>query len=357
MLKQKIADRIYRPARNRDGGDFLFSLFESLYGLGQGLKNRHLEKSEKKRLPVPVISVGNVVAGGTGKTPMTAALARILADEGFRVAVLSRGYGGKLVKKGGRVSDGKEVFLKADMAGDEPCLLAATTPASVYVGADRYRSGLRAVEEGAEILLLDDGFQHRILHRDLDIVLLDSQQPFGNGRLLPRGSLRERPSSLLRAHALVFTRWEGGEFRHEGLCQWAEAAGIPVFFSRHEQLAMGGEAPLPLSSEKVLAFSALADGRSFVDGLLKKGWNVGGVLKFPDHHPYGPSAMEPLVEKARRMGAKALITTAKDAVKLPDASLWPLPLHVVDVRMDFLNPSAFTHWLKGELDKILRVEK
>ncbi|TYT75629.1 tetraacyldisaccharide 4'-kinase [Desulfobotulus mexicanus] len=357
MLKQKIAERIYRPARNRDAGDYLFSFFESLYGLGLGLKNRHLDKSQKKRLPVPVISVGNVVAGGTGKTPMVRTLAHMFADEGFRVAVLSRGYGGKLVKKGGRVSDGKEVFLGADMAGDEPCLLAATSPASVYVGADRYRSGLRAVSDGAEILLLDDGFQHRNMHRDLDIVLLDSRHPFGNGRLLPRGSLREKPSALLRAHALVFTRCDGEESAHEGLCRWAETAGIPVFFSRHAQVGMDGQAVLPVSSGKVLAFSALADDRSFVEGLLEKGWNVGGVLKFPDHHPYGPSAMDQLADKARNMGAEALVTTAKDAVKLPDPSVWPLPLYVVDVRMDFLNPSLFSKWLKGETEKILEAGK
>ena len=145
-----------------------------------------------KRLPCVVISIGNVTMGGSGKTPLTIYIAKKLCHLGYRVAVLSRGYGGKAEKSGAIVSDGSQIFVSADVSGDEPYMMAqqlASTP--IIVGADRYRSGKIAVRSfNPDVILLDDGFQHRRLARDLDLVLLDASKPGGNGYLFPRGVLR-----------------------------------------------------------------------------------------------------------------------------------------------------------------------
>ena len=168
-------------------------------------------------LPRPVISVGNLTVGGTGKTPAVAMLARHFIARGKKVAVLSRGYGGALRGREALVSDGETIFLSAVEAGDEPFLLASSVPGlAVVVGSDRYGAGLRALERLApDIFILDDGFQHLRLRRDLNILLLDSSRPFGNERVLPAGLLREPQSAGNRADLIIYTRSsEGGEPDH-----------------------------------------------------------------------------------------------------------------------------------------------
>ena len=167
---------------------------ERLYGLGRGtssLLRRRLRQS--KRLPCPVLSVGNLVTGGTGKTPLTAFLARRLQAAGCRVAILSRGYGGRAIGIN-VVSDGRRIVLTYPQAGDEASLLAHKLPGvPVITGPDSFQAGLLAWEKfRPELLMLDDGFQHFQLYRDLDVVLLDAARPFGNGRLLPRGHCGNR---------------------------------------------------------------------------------------------------------------------------------------------------------------------
>lgn len=348
MIRDKMTKRLLRSGRDADGLDSLLSLLEKGYRGAIRYRNRRFDERIPERLPVPVISVGNIVAGGTGKTPFVRFLARMLGAEGLHVAILSRGYGGALEKRGGRVSDGKNLFLGPEQAGDEPFLLAKTTTASVYVGSDRYRSGLRAVAEGAGIVLLDDGFQHRKLYRDLDLVLLDTRRPLGNGRLLPRGSLREEPSALLRAHGLILTHCPEEENGPGDLPASLFSGHLPVFRSARRSVAWpradGGSIP----PERVLAFSGIADPEGFAQGLSRSGWRLATSLAFPDHHSYRSGDMRILVETARKAGAEALVTTAKDAVKLPDASLWPLKLHVLDVDMVFFG-KAFDSWLKEKL--------
>ena len=182
-----------------------------LYGLGAWLRRTLYARGwlRTKKLPAPVVSVGNLTVGGTGKTPVVACLARLWRDRGKRVAILSRGYGGQ--SRGVTcISDGRNTYKKPPEVGEEPYWLARTLPGvAVYTGACRYAAGLAAWEEfKPDLFLLDDGFQHFQLHRDLDLVLLDAASPFGNGRLLPRGPLREPLAVLAAAQGLILTRFD-----------------------------------------------------------------------------------------------------------------------------------------------------
>jgi len=192
-----------------------FSLLSLPYGGAVRARNRLFDSGflEQQRIGCPVISVGNLTVGGTGKTPMVILLAGMLKDRGLRPAVLSRGYGGKNRADVLVVSDGMRVLAGPDEAGDEPVLIARRLgDVPVLAGPKRVITGRHALEHfSVDAILLDDGFQHRYLHRDLDIVLLDSRQPLGNGFLLPRGPLREPPSALARAGVIAFTRSKGGD--------------------------------------------------------------------------------------------------------------------------------------------------
>ena len=178
------------------------------------------------RLPCPVISVGNLTVGGTGKTPMTLYLARWFMDRGKRVVILSRGYGGSLEGTIRIVADGSTILLSPGDAGDEPYLLANSLPGvMVVIGSDRYQAGCLALERlNPDIFILDDGFQHLRLKRDLNLLLLDCEKPFGNGRTLPAGILREPVSAIERADLVIFTRCNGNEPAHATDKPWCAAS-------------------------------------------------------------------------------------------------------------------------------------
>ena len=272
-----------------------------------------------KRLPVPVISVGNITMGGTGKTPTVLLIARELMARGRRVAVLTRGYGGSLEGETRIVSDGKSLLLSPAEAGDEPCLLAASLPGlMVVMGTDRYRAGCLALKElSADCFILDDGFQHQRLDRDLDILLLDGTVPFKNGWTLPAGFLREPPSAVSRADLVILTR-----------CPEADSqAGfvpvqIPVCRSSHTltgyTLLTGGEVrPFSgLAGKRIIAFCGIADPEAFFDSVESSGVPLVSTLVFPDHTGYGTREMEALGRLKQQSRADVLLTTAKDAVKL-----------------------------------------
>jgi tetraacyldisaccharide 4'-kinase len=291
-----------------------------------------------KRLPAPVISVGNITAGGTGKTPMTAHLAREFQKRGHKVAILSRGYGGR--RRGfTRLSDGDHISFKPPEVGEEAYWLARVLPgAIVYTCPSRYEAGMAAWREHRpDLFVLDDGFQHFQLHRDVDIVLLDAQAPFGNGRLLPAGPLREPLSILKAADILVLTRFD--EARHPGRLQEFKAAwpDKPVLTAAVSPAGVrrypgGEEAPLTaLQARPLLAFAGIARPLVFQETLGKLGIDLKGMQTFPDHHIFTELDLADLDKEARAAGAEALVTTAKDWARLGEQ--WPgrTPLWVLEV--------------------------
>jgi tetraacyldisaccharide 4'-kinase len=291
-----------------------------------------------RQLPCHVISVGNITLGGTGKTPVVEAIARLLRQQGLRVGVLSRGYGGKPQEAITIVSDGEKCLVPPDVAGDEPLLLAehlAGVP--VVVANDRYAAGMLAVERfGVEVIILDDGFQHLQLARDLDILLLDAARPFGNGRLFPSGNLRERPTALARADVIVMTHWEPDTALSIAALKLPQPAP-PLFHSQDELLdlrVLDDGRILPLTSIKgqhVLAFCGLGTPEHFRRTLQRLEAEVSGFAAFPDHHPYSRSEIDHLVQMAIQRRTQILLTTEKDGVRL--RRLRPLPGQVWELRI------------------------
>lgn len=272
----------------------------------------------RKKLPCPVISVGNITVGGTGKTPVTTYIARLLMHEGVRVAVLSRGYGGSLEGQTAVVADGRSILLGAEQCGDEPYLLAGKLPGLiVLIGTDRHASGLLAMTLfSPDIFILDDGFQHQRLHRDLDIILLDYTYPFGNGWTLPAGLLREPKSAVARADVVIHTRCP------EGVISPAAAPGKIVCCAMHRLIdarPFGEDVSLPLAtlqSRKFLAFAGIAEPQSFFDGLRSHGLNIVATICFPDHAEYTEFQIAEIVSTLQASRADSVITTEKDGVKL-----------------------------------------
>jgi len=298
-----------------------------------------------KRLPRPVVSVGNVTAGGTGKTPMVIFLTKLLRERGCRPAVLSRGYKGKGEGRVGVVSDGNHITASPAEAGDEPFLIASSTGAIVLTGADRFATGLHAVERlGADILVLDDAFQHRRLFRDVDILLLDADKPFGNRCLLPRGPMREPVNGLKRADIIVLT----GSGENSGKSPVEEElrakySGIPVFravrqpkeivplsggffppmqanppesFPSSPQKREPGFPPDTLHGRRVCAFAGIANPDSFRKTLASLGAEIAAFLAFPDHHRYRVEDIEAVRKAAEKGKCEIILTTEKDGVKL-----------------------------------------
>jgi len=281
-----------------------------------------------ERAPCPVIGVGNLTVGGTGKSTATAEFARWLLEAGLRPAVLSRGYGVQGSPPVRVVSDGKNVLLGPEEGGDEPVMLAhhlAGVP--VLIGRRRPHTARAAVERfSADACLLDDGFQVWNLRKDLEVVLLDSRRPFDNGYVLPRGMLREPPSHLGRADAVVLM--EPDRVEREALARLrkqvealapgalvAEAGRVP---ERLWDLATGQDYPLSaLNGLPIVALSAIGNPQGFEDLLGSLGARI-YPARLPDHHPYTPDDVEWVQRLAKQKGAAAIITTEKDAVKLDE---------------------------------------
>ena len=274
---------------------------------------------------IPVISVGNLTVGGTGKTPFTAWIAARLLEEGCRPAVVSRGYGGKSGRGPCIVSRGSGPMVSAAVAGDEPLLLARLLPGvMVVVGSDRVAGARAAREAGADVLVLDDGFQHRRLARDLDLVLLDSHDPFGAYRLLPSGPLREPVTSLKRAHAVILTRSRPGEpFPFLERVIRRHAGDVPLLRAGHRATgfvdAAGSVQPAPA---RAVAFSGIGSPDAFLQDLVREGVEVVEERRFPDHHRYRAGELAEIARLARTKTA-APVTTEKDLARLPAPASLP----------------------------------
>ena len=289
------------------------------------------------RLPRPVISVGNITLGGTGKTPTVAWLAAFLIERGRRVAVLTRGYGGSAEGEIRLVSDGQTLLVGPEEAGDEPCLLARKVPGlMVVMGADRYQAGLLALRElNPDIFILDDGFQHLKLKRDLNLLLLDCERPFGNDRVLPAGFLREPKSALQRADVVLFTRCEP-ESRPQ-----VPGLSRDVCRSAHRlagYVTLDGGEPRPLAElkgKRGMAFAGIADPAAFFDGVEREGVPLVATLAFSDHICYGDAEIAAILRLKTASRSVFVITTEKDAVKLAPfrEQLGSVQVAVLDIEM------------------------
>jgi len=308
----------------------------------------------------PVVSVGNLTAGGTGKTPLVGWVARSLAREGRRVCVLSRGYRRADERRRVVVSDGVRLLADAREGGDEPRLLAEQLlgVASVVSDADRVAAARWATEVlGADALVLDDGFQHLRLARDLDVVTLDATDPWGGGRLLPRGRLREPAAGLARAGCVVITRADLATDLDGLRAEVARLCPAPVLASRLRTRALRPLRPEPDAGppgggrpRRAAAFCAVGNPRAFFAHLRADGHELAHTRAFPDHHAYTQADLDRLAREAEARGASALLTTAKDAVKLR-ALTSPLPCYVVHVEPVIEGEDVLLGLLRGALDR------
>tara|TARA_Y100000589_G_scaffold125994_1_gene120068 strand:+ start:311 stop:1486 length:1176 start_codon:yes stop_codon:yes gene_type:complete len=313
-------------------------------------------------LGVQVITVGNLTVGGTGKTPVVEKFARVLTDQGRKVAILSRGYRSKpppLTKRWKNkillqdeivpprvVSDGKSLLLNSEDAGDEPYMLASNLKdVVVLTDKDRVKSGRYAIEQfGCDTLLLDDGFQYwKLAGRRRDIVLVDAQQPFGNEHLLPRGTLREPPEHIRRADTIFITKSDGETAglrarirKHNPSAGIIECVHWPLFFEdvfnpdQREQIGW-------LKGKKVATLSGIAQPESFEQSLLQQGADLVYTKRFADHHRFNQQEILNTINRAKKRRAEVILTTQKDAVRFPKIDRRDLPIFYMRVEIKILS--------------------
>lgn len=330
----------------------------ALCGL-EKLEKVYLSGVEKKRkaaleravsVDVPVISVGNITAGGTGKTPCILLLAEALQKQGKKPAVISRGYRSGLEKEGGIVSDGKKILVSQAMAGDEPYMMALKLPGvPILVGKDRITSAQKAIDLGADVLLMDDGFQYWQMKRDLDIILIDCTNPFGYDHALPRGLLREPLTALKRAGLFILTKSD--QVHAVDVMDIKEklqelAPGVPIFTSCHAPSKVVlydkwkqsiHEGPLKEASmKKALLVSGIGNPGAFAETAKAAGLRMVGQMAFDDHHHYTEEDVRNGISEAKAKGAEWIVMTEKDAVKmmnLSSLSQSDIPFAVLEIEM------------------------
>ncbi|MFZ0061942.1 MAG: tetraacyldisaccharide 4'-kinase [Pyrinomonadaceae bacterium] len=317
--------------------------------------NKGLLKTTK--LPVPVISIGNITVGGTGKTPLVARICRLLASEGRKVCVLTRGYGRKNVAERVLVSDGLEVQARVEDSGDEPLWLAENLKgvAAVICDPDRIAAGLWAIEHlGSNVFVLDDGFQHLQLARDLNLLTIDASNPWGGGQLLPSGRLRETPRGAARADCVIITRADADSDTHAVKTKLQNFIGSrPVFTSRMRTTGFRELSGQRLESgvaiaQPLAAFCAVGNPDSFFEHLRKEGLPLAYTHAFPDHLQYQQTDVTRLSDEAKRAGAASLITTAKDAVKLRELE-FSLPCYVLEIEISIDEEEKLRDLLRTKL--------
>jgi len=307
------------------------------------LKAYHFGLFPRRRLPVFVLSVGNLSVGGTGKTPTVEMIATWALQQGYKPAILSRGYGGHFKGKVLVVSDGTRIMSEPFMSGDEPYFLAKRLPGiPVIIAKARYNGGHFAWKElESDFLIMDDGFQHIQLERDLNVVLLDSTNPFGNGYLLPRGPLREPVRGLERADALILTRCKSGEAAEKVRKTLSEKIPmIPVFHGDHVPLcavfpANGEENRVPISGlrgKRVIGFAGIAHPAYFRATLESLGMDILAFEPFRDHHVYTPQDINNFLEKRDHLHADYILMTGKDWVKVEQTGLVSREMGYLDIK-------------------------
>ena len=307
------------------------------------VRRRRMERrpERQRRLAGPVISVGNLSVGGTGKTPVVAAIAQWLVDAGERPAILSRGYGRADAADGVVVvSDGRSILAGVERAGDEPLMLARQVPrAAVCVSPDRHLAGTLAERQlDCTVHVLDDGFQHLELARGLD-VLVTTIGEIPTGRVLPMGRLREPIDAASRAHVLVVTDATAGAASAEAWtlgisqsCGAARSLAAPVAIATES----GNHDSVPA---RVIAVAGIANPQRFFDALKAAGHVIAGEMAFPDHHRYTAADVAAIGAKMQALDAEAIVTTDKDAVRLETLEL-PMPAYRVPLTIAFDPPDV-----------------
>ena len=288
-------------------------------------------------MSVPVVCIGNLVAGGAGKTPTAIAVAELLMKRGASVHFLTRGYGRQATNP-----ERVEPHHSAEDVGDEALLLARIAP--TWVGADRRITAMRAVADGASVLVMDDGFQNAEIAKDLSLIVVDGAVGLGNRRLLPAGPLREWPArALARAHAILII----GEDR-TGVGPWLAGLApraLPLF---HARLTAADETPA-LRGKRLFVFAGIARPEKFFMSLREAGGELAGTQAFPDHHRFRKSELDALRVQARKMGA-VLVTTEKDRARLSEEEA--KEILVFAVRLVWRDAAAVDAWLAPILAKV-----
>lgn len=293
---------------------------EFLYYLGYRAKTAY-DSAQCQRLPARVISIGNITTGGTGKTPATVALALEARKRGFQPCVLTRGYGGKMP---GPFVVSEEMYVED--VGDEPMLMARhLVGIPIIKGANRYESGMFAIENlhfKPDLFILDDGFQHRKLARDLDVVLINTRDPFFNRKLLPMGRLREPLTELKRADVIMFSKCntlEMPEGLHDDVRRFNDSA--PFFISRHRPSFVMDSSDVRqpinwLQGKTVFAFAGIGEPIFFMETLEGAGAKVASYRKYRDHYRFEPKDVSKIKSLAADAGAEFIITTEKDIMRM-----------------------------------------
>jgi len=332
---------------------------ESAYHYFSARRKRAAESARVEFPGTRIISIGNITTGGTGKTPVVQWLARRFENEKIKTAIVARGYGGEFSLRGAVVSDGEKVFLNARQAGDEAILHARSLPnIPIIIGRDRVEATQMAIEKFApQVVLLDDGFQYWSLARDYDLVLLDARRPFGNGKLLPLGRLREPPCELGRAKGVLLTRVDKSD---ESELEHAEdevgrLTDAPIFRASHAPHHLrdetdGGQIHLEkINKLPVAVLSALANNEDFLQSLKSRGAHIKNVLARRDHHQWREKEVRNFAHGAKANGAQAIVTTEKDAVKLNANWCEDLPLWSLTIEMQIENEDELWRLISSEV--------
>ncbi|MEW6555805.1 MAG: tetraacyldisaccharide 4'-kinase [Elusimicrobiota bacterium] len=321
--------------------------------------SQKLKKIKQKKLHCKVISVGNITVGGTGKTPTVIFLAELLKKLNKKVCVISRGYKRQItnykLQNTNVVSDGKKVFLGPKIASDEPYLIAKLlNNVPVIIGKNRYKTGLFAIEKfGIDTIILDDGFQHLNLFRDIDIVCINALNPFGNNLLLPSGYLREPVKNINRASAFVVTRCD--KVANTSISKIEDVIrkhnkSAPIFHASFNKKIFnknGSEInSVILKNQNAIAVSGIAVPEDFEKTLKELGVNLLVHKKFPDHYFFRDKDIKKLYSDAAEFQA-FVITTSKDVVRLPE----DFPCYVLDIKLEIHQKDEFKKFLENEIAK------
>ncbi len=313
------------------------ALLSKLYAIA--VKGRNFAY-QKKWLPafsatVPTVSIGNIVVGGTGKTPLVQMLAIALQNKG-KIAVLTRGFRSQAEKRKEPLCIDKEHLVSAEICGDEPFFLAQATSASVWIGPDRVLSAQKAVAAGAVCLILDDGLQHRRLSRDVEIVAVDANDPFSDHRFLPHGLLRDLPERLREADLIVANHTRDNDHYEEVKKELSAYTQAPIVAMQHVLVQS-----FPLQGRRIGAFCGIGKPHYFFDALKRAGAEIVATCALLDHRSFPHDKLQIFVTACRKKGADSIVCTEKDWVKLQTNQM-VLPIHPIAMRLNII--AGKEHW-------------